>query len=195
MTPRQLTLIVAATNKMGIGRANTLPWTGLKKEMAYFARVTKRAPAGSTNAVIMGRKSWESIPPKYRPLKDRMNVVITRNPGLKAEGGVMVGSVEGAIEAAERPEVNKAFIIGGAEIYKAALERTEARRILLTRVLSDFDCDAFFPLHFDESGKIEGWERKSKEEHDSWVGEQVPEGVQEENGTRYVFEMWEKTKS
>ena len=142
--------------------------------------------------MIMGRKSWESIPPKYRPLKDRTNVVITRNSGLTAEGSVVVGSVVSAIEAADRPEVKKAFIIGGAEIYKAALERKEARRILLTRVLSDFDCDAFFPLHLDESGQIKGWERRSKEEHDSWVGEQVPEGVQEENGTRYVFEMWEK---
>jgi dihydrofolate reductase len=147
------------------------------------------------NAVVMGRKSWESIPPKYRPLKDRMNVVITRNSRLTAEGSVVVGSVEGATEATKRPEVNKTFIIGGAEIYKAALERKEARRILLTRVLSDFDCDAFFPLHLDESRKIEGWKRKSKEEHDRWVGEQVPEGVQEENGTRYVFEMWEKTES
>ena len=143
----------------------------------------------------MGRKSWDSIPPKFRPLKGRTNVVITRNSVLTAEGGVVVGSIEGAIGAAERSEVNKAFIIGGAEIYKAALERKAAKRILLTRVLSDFDCDTFFPLHLDESGKIEGWERKSKEEHDSWVGEHVPEGVQEENGTRYVFEMWEKTES
>jgi len=142
--------------------------------------------------VTMGRKSWESIPPKFRPLKGRTNIVISRNSDLTAEGGVVVGSVEAAIDAAERPEVNKAFIIGGAEIYKAALERKEARRILLTRVLSDFDCDTFFPLRLDESGKMEGWERRSKAEHDSWVGEEVPEGVQEENGTKYVFEMWEK---
>jgi dihydrofolate reductase len=211
MAPRELTLIVAATSKMGIGRGGTLPWTGLKKEMAYFARVTKRASPGvgtsfevrspiltglqSTNAVIMGRKTWESIPPKFRPLKDRTNVAITRSSGLDAKGGIVVGSVEGAIEAVQKTEVRRAFIIGGAQIYKAALERKEARRILLTRVLSDFECDTFFPIQLDETGKSEGWERKSKEELDTWVGEQVPEGVQEENGTRYVFEMWEKTKS
>ncbi len=186
-----------AEERDGIFRKGDQTCTPRRKQQ--FQSQTSRGPAltavQTINAVVMGRKSWESIPPKYRPLKDRMNVVITRNTRLTAEGSVVAGSVEGAKEAAERPEVNKAFIIGGAEIYKAALERKEARRILLTRVLSDFDCDAFFPLHLDESGKIEGWERKSKEEHDRWVGEQVPEGVQEENGTRYVFEMWEKTKS
>ncbi|KAH8770381.1 dihydrofolate reductase-like domain-containing protein [Hyaloscypha sp. PMI_1271] len=195
MTARELTLIVATTSKMGIGRGGTLPWTGLKKEMAYFARVTKRASPGSRNAVIMGRKTWESIPPKFRPLRDRTNVVITRATGLNADGGFLVGSVEGAVEAVAKTEAQRAFIIGGAQIYKAALERKEAKRILLTRVLSDFECDTFFPVQLDETGKTGGWERKSKEELDRWTGEQVPEGVQEENGTRYVFEMWEKSDS
>ncbi|PMD21056.1 hypothetical protein NA56DRAFT_720672 [Hyaloscypha hepaticicola] len=197
MISQELTLIVAATGKMGIGRGGTLPWTGLKREMAYFARVTKRASpgVGNTNALIMGRKTWESIPPKFRPLKDRTNIVITRTSGLTAQGGNVTSSVEEAIEAVEKTEVTRAFVIGGAQIYKAALERKETKRILLTRVLSDFECDTFFPLQLDESGKSEGWERKSKEDLDRWVGEQVPEGVQEENGTKYRFEMWEKTES
>lgn len=195
MISQELTLIVAATGKMGIGRGGTLPWTGLKREMAYFARVTKRASPGNTNALIMGRKTWESIPPKFRPLKDRTNIVITRTSGLTAQGGNVTSSVEEAIEAVEKTEVTRAFVIGGAQIYKAALERKETKRILLTRVLSDFECDTFFPLQLDESGKSEGWERKSKEDLDRWVGEQVPEGVQEENGTKYRFEMWEKTES
>jgi dihydrofolate reductase len=143
----------------------------------------------------MGRKTWESIPPKFRPLKDRTNLVITRTSGLTVQGGDVIGSLGGAIEAAEKTKVNRAFVIGGAQIYKAALERKETKRILLTRVLSDFECDTFFPLQLNESGNSEGWERKSKEDLDTWVGEQVPEGVQEENGTRYVFEMWEKTES
>jgi dihydrofolate reductase len=143
----------------------------------------------------MGRKTWESIPPKFRPLKDRTNIVITRTSGLTAQGGNVTSSVEEAIEAVEKTEVTRAFVIGGAQIYKAALERKETKRILLTRVLSDFECDTFFPLQLDESGKSEGWERKSKEDLDRWVGEQVPEGVQEENGTKYRFEMWEKTES
>lgn len=73
-----LTLIVAATASNGIGHSSHLPWR-LPLEMAYFARVTSNAAEGKKNAVVMGRKTWESIPPKYRPLKDRVNVVISRN--------------------------------------------------------------------------------------------------------------------
>ena len=73
-----LTLIVAATLTNGIGQGARLPWR-LPGEMAYFARVTTRAPEGSTNAVIMGRNTWESIPPKFRPLPGRANVVMSRS--------------------------------------------------------------------------------------------------------------------
>lgn len=72
------TLIVAATLSNGIGQSARLPWR-LPQEMAYFARVTTAAPAGTKNAVIMGRNTWESIPPKFRPLKERVNVVISSN--------------------------------------------------------------------------------------------------------------------
>ncbi|KAL2064109.1 hypothetical protein VTL71DRAFT_4603 [Oculimacula yallundae] len=197
MTPRELTLIVAATNNMGIGRAGTLPWSGLKKEMAYFARVTKRANAGSMNTVIMGRKTWDSIPPKFRPLKDRTNVVITRGDLQTEAGGqkLAVNSMNQAAEAVMAQEGNaqsKLFVIGGAQIYKASLEIKDTKRILLTRVLGEFDCDTFFPIKLGEDGKASGWERRSKEELDKWTGEAVPEGIQEENGTQYVFEMWER---
>jgi len=74
----KLTLIVAATVSNGIGQNARLPWR-LPREMAYFARVTSNAPEGSMNAVVMGRNTWESIPTKFRPLKDRVNVVISRN--------------------------------------------------------------------------------------------------------------------
>jgi dihydrofolate reductase len=75
----KLTLIVAATKTNGIGKNGQLPWR-LPKEMAYFARVTSHAPDGRTNAVIMGRNTWESIPLQFRPLKKRTNVIISRNP-------------------------------------------------------------------------------------------------------------------
>ncbi|KAG4440103.1 hypothetical protein IFR05_004400 [Cadophora sp. M221] len=197
MTPRELTLIVAATNNMGIGRAGTLPWTGLKKEMAYFARVTKRAIPGDTNTVIMGRKTWESIPPRFRPLKDRTNVVITRgDPQAVAAGQkIVTNSMDRATDSAGTKAGNsqpKLFVIGGAQIYKAALESKDAKRILLTRVLGEFECDTFFPVTLGENGTASGWERKSKEDLDRWTGEIVPEGVQEENGTKYIFEMWER---
>lgn len=145
----------------------------------------------------MGRKTWESIPPRFRPLKDRTNVVVTRGDPSAVAGPhhTVAASVEHAMQrmasqAGQPP--SKAFVIGGAQIYSAALESRDAKRILLTRVLDDFECDTFFPLALGRDGKAEGWERKSKEDLDAWTGESVPEGVQEENGTRYVFEMWER---
>nr|GAT44172.1 predicted protein [Mycena chlorophos] len=79
----RLTLIVAATKANGIGQNGQLPWR-LPKEMAYFARATTNAPADSSNAVVMGRNTWESIPTKFRPLKSRHNVVVSRNPTFNA---------------------------------------------------------------------------------------------------------------
>lgn len=89
-------------------------------------------------------------------------------------------------------DVGKIFVIGGAQIYQAAFELPEAKRVLLTRVIRDFDCDTFFPLELDESSAEGKWTRRSKEELDRWTGETVPEGIQEENQTQYEFQMWEK---
>lgn len=275
--PLDLTLILAATARdMGIGLNGTLPWTGLKKEMAYFARVTKRVSqsaganggAGAVNAVIMGRKTWESIPPRFRPLKGRVNVVISRSvsaPTLNKEEGkgddevVMAPSLEDAVaylqtrtrwgstagtsvttgtnseegearadsgsvpaetgaptgagqtesgaeggggvtsqiggEGPETKRISKIFVIGGGQIYGAALKLKETKRILLTKVLSDFECDTFFPLVLGGQGggtALEAWKQTSQKNFDEWVGEEVPPGVQEENGTRYEFQMWER---
>ncbi|KAI1660361.1 dihydrofolate reductase-like domain-containing protein [Daldinia decipiens] len=211
MLPPELTLIVAATRTMGIGRSGTLPWTGLKKEMAYFARVTKRLPPPPSspspsppalNAVIMGRKTWDSIPPKFQPLKGRLNIVISRShtgseqqETAADEGPVRVDSLDQALAHLKAASVARAFVIGGAQIYGAALELEEARRVLLTRVLSpDFECDTFFPLGLgeDAASRDSGWVKRSKEELDAWVGETVAGGAQEESGTRYEFEMWER---
>jgi len=76
----RLTLIVAATTKNGIGKNGALPWR-LPGELKYFAKATSTAPTGQVNAVIMGRNTWESIPAKFRPLPNRVNVVLTRDDG------------------------------------------------------------------------------------------------------------------
>lgn len=162
------------------------------------------------NAVIMGRKTWDSIPPKFRPLKGRLNIVISRShgsvpapaPAADLDAGtdaVKVGSLEQAVEylrlGGAGAGAARAFVIGGAQIYAAALQLKEARRVLLTRITDDFECDTFFPLALSEeeaAAGAEGWARRSKEELDAWTGETVPDGVQEENGTRYEFQMWER---
>ncbi|KAK3692924.1 dihydrofolate reductase [Podospora appendiculata] len=217
--PLELTLVLAATRDMGIGLHGTLPWTGLKKEMAYFARVTRRVPLpnasgpSARNAVIMGRRTWESIPPRFRPLAGRLNVVISRSASAPAVTGtetdevVMAGSLEQALaflRARQEGEgaggLGRVFVIGGGQVYTAALALKETRRVLLTRVLTDFECDTFFPLVLGgeegegaEAAAVEsGWRRSDKSALDEWAGEVVPEGVQEENGTRYEFQMWER---
>jgi len=168
------------------------------------------------NAVIMGRKTWDSIPPKFRPLKGRLNVVISRShteppPSLKdldAETEVIkVGSLEQAIEYLGSPSVAsrtpKVFVIGGAQIYDAALRLKQAKRILLTSIMNDFECDTFFPLRLsskpdatdgDDGNSGGKWIRRSKDELDQWTGQTVPEGIQEENSIQYEFQMWERAE-
>jgi dihydrofolate reductase len=155
----------------------------------------------------MGRKTWDSIPPKFRPLKGRLNIVISRShdadnsttgPINPDTDPVRVNSLDKAVEyvaAAVPVPVARAFVIGGAQIYGAALARPEARRVLLTHIATEFACDTFFPLRLGEAeGSAVGWARSSKAVHDAWAGEEVPAGVQEESGTQYEFQMWEKAE-
>jgi dihydrofolate reductase len=122
---------------------------------------------------------------------------------------VRLGSLEQAVSyLAGWPDgaLGRVFVIGGAQIYGAALRLREkqvgavVRRILLTRVMTDYECDVFFPLELGgdereissvETGE-EVWRRCPKEDLDAWVGESVPDGIQDENDTRYEFQMWEK---
>lgn len=147
----------------------------------------------------MGRKTWDSIPEKFRPLKGRLNVVLSRAhpPSESLEtvastsNPVRLPSLQSALYSSKNKDIGRLFVIGGAEIYKAALQERAAKRILLTRILSDFECDTFFPVQLgeDETGK---WRKTSKEDLDLWVGEKVPEGIQDEHGVQYVFEMYER---
>src|SRR5438045_636666 len=107
------------------------------------------------NAVIMGRKTWDSVPERFRPLKGRLNVVLSRsNPAVAWDGSgtdqepVNLSSLTTALEGlAQSRDVDRAFVIGGAEIYRTALQAPETKRILLTRVLTDFECDTSFPIN------------------------------------------------
>lgn len=160
-----------------------------------------QAPPGAVNAVIMGRKTWDSIPPKFRPLKDRLNIVVTRSAGSTPPPSdapvgepVRVSSLEDALRYSQaRRGVGRVFVMGGAQIYDAALklQPTAARRVLLTAIDADFDCDTFFGLDLTGEG-AEGWARRSREELQEWTGEQIAEGGQEEAGIKYEFQMWEQ---
>lgn len=155
----------------------------------------------------MGRKTWDSIPPKFRPLKDRLNIIITRSAAAPTTTTtaipspssapttpepIRVSSLEQALQYAQARAAPRVFVIGGAQIYEAALRRPEARRILLTSIERDFKCDTFFPLDLT-GGKADGWAKRTREELEAWTGEEVAEGGQEEAGTQYEFQLWEKS--
>jgi dihydrofolate reductase len=125
-------VLVAAVARNGvIGAGNKLPWR-LPEDLKHFKQLTLNHP------VLMGRRTWESL---GRPLPNRKNIVITRTPGYEAPGASVAASLEGAIALCAGEPV--AFVIGGAEIYAAAL--AVADRLVLTEIQSDYEGDARFP--------------------------------------------------
>jgi len=197
----RLTIIVAATTSNGIGVGGRLPWR-LPKEMRYFAKVTSQAPEGKRNAVLMGRNTWESIPKKFRPLPNRLNVVISRNKeyalyvaffipqtvlsSVRDGQAVLAPNFEGALAATEQDDVHRNFIIGGAQLYTETLSLAD--RVLMTRIVSPAfeECDVKMPDFL----ALGHWRQASHKELETWVGFDVVEGEKEENGVRYEFQMW-----
>ena len=129
-----LSLIAAIARNRVIGKDNQLLWH-LPEDMKHFRDITRGHP------VIMGRKTWESLPEKFRPLPGRHNIVISRNVAYQAAGATCVTSLESAIQAAGND--SEAFVIGGAEIYRQALPM--AQRLYLTEIARDYNGDAHFP--------------------------------------------------
>ena len=133
MPKTTLTLIAAVARNGVIGKDNALPWH-LPADLKHFKALTM----GHT--VIMGRKTWESLPEKFRPLPGRQNIVVTRNAGYAAAGATLVNSLADAVAATLGSE---AFVIGGAELYRAALPLAD--RLQLTEIDADFEGDTRFP--------------------------------------------------
>ncbi len=142
---------VVATNRVGtIGVDGRLPWH-LPADLKHFKKLTLNAP------IVMGRKTFESI---GRPLPQRQNIVLTRDPSFRAEGVEIVHDKPAALKAARAaPQL---FVIGGAEIYRLFLDDVD--RIYLTRVDSDLKGDTFFPLEWLERFKVTQTESHPKDE-------------------------------
>ena len=144
-------LIWAQSTSGVIGRDGTIPWH-LPEDLARFKTLTM----GHT--VVMGRRTWDSLPARFRPLPGRRNVVLTRNRGFDAPGAEVVGSIDDAID-------DQTWVIGGSEIYHLALPA--ATRCEVTEVEIDLrleDVDALAPV-LDES-----WTGTSGDWHDSTSG-------------------------
>lgn len=134
-------IIAAVAKNRGIGLDNDLPWS-LPDDMKFFKSTT------NGKSVIMGRKNFESIPHKFRPLPNRQNIIVTRKSDYQADGCTVVNSIEEGIEKAEKH--GDIFIIGGGQIYADALENDLVDEMLLTEVQADIQADVFFP-DFDHS--------------------------------------------
>ncbi|NRF68369.1 dihydrofolate reductase [Aquincola sp. S2] len=130
----EIALIAAVARNGVIGDGNRLLWR-LPEDMRYLREQTSGHP------VIMGRKTWDSLPERFRPLPGRTNIVVTRQRGWSASGAVVVHGLDEAIAAAGA--VPRLFVIGGSELYAAALPIAD--ELLLTELDADFDGDVHFP--------------------------------------------------
>lgn len=166
MVNNRVSIITAASSNYVIGKDGDLPWN-LPSDLKYFKEITQG------HSVIMGRKSWESIPEKFRPLPNRKNIIITRNSGYSTNLDALVrNDLRATIE--EQSNIDEeVFIIGGSEIYKEAFKFVS--RVYLTRVFEEFDGDTFL-----EGFNEEEWLFISHS--DTYI----------ENGLRFRFEIYDR---
>jgi dihydrofolate reductase len=148
-----LHLIFARAANGVIGKDGTMPWH-LPEDLAHFKRTTLGCP------VIMGRKTWESLPVRFRPLPGRTNVVVTRQHDWQAEGTRVAHSLDEALRLCG--DVPDAWIIGGAEIYAQALPL--ASTAVVTEIDAEFEGDAHAPQFGPE------WKEVGRERHTSSTG-------------------------
>jgi dihydrofolate reductase len=166
-----VSMIAAMAENRVIGKNNDLPWK-LPDDMKYFMDTTKG------HHCIMGRKNYDSIPAKFRPLADRTNIVVTRQENFEAPGCTVVNSLESALEIAAENQESETFVIGGADIYRLGLPY--ANRLYLTEIKSPVAGDIFFPV-FDKKQ----WKEISRKPHDA----------DERHKYAFDFVVYEKIKS
>ena len=148
-----LTLIAAVGGNPVIGKDNQLIWR-LPEDMAHFKAVTHG------HAVLMGRKTWESLPPRFRPLPERRNLVLTRQADFHPAGAEIAASLAEALQLLGEQTV---FVIGGAEIYAQCMPLAE--RLILTEVEEAAEGDVFFPEY-----RTAEWQETARQRHVSATG-------------------------
>jgi len=173
-------VISAVSKNGGIGYKGDLPWR-LKTEMEYFTRMTSQVNrVNSQNAVIMGRNTWQSIPDKYRPLKGRINVVISKTLNNVQEGVLLFSSLTEALKSLHlNKNIEKLWVIGGSSLYNEAVNDIHCHYLYITKIHKEYVCDTFFP-EFDTS--------KFKETNVP----DVPKGIQEEKNIKFEFKVFKR---
>lgn len=131
-----ISLIAAMSQNRVIGRDNDLPWK-LPDDMKFFQRTTKG------HVVIMGRKNYDSLPPNYKPLPNRTNIILTRQAGFIAEDCIVCDNLEDALKYSRNEGEQEVFVIGGGQVYEQALDQSD--RIYLTEIDAEIEGDTFFP--------------------------------------------------
>ena len=156
-----------------------------RNELRYFSRMTKKvADPTKINVIIMGRKTFFGIPASKLPLPDRINIVLTRDPSANKypESVIVCSSMEEALGKIGEMEnkIENVWIVGGNSVYKEAMGMDNCHRIYFTKIMSTFECDAFFPEMTEEFKKVAN-------------DDDVPTEIQEENGVKYQYQIFEKT--
>jgi len=184
MPVKSMNIIVAMIDaSQGIGINGTIPWH-LPREFKYFVQQTSTTrDACKHNAVLMGRRVWESIPKKYRPLPHRLNIVLSRQPSSIPDV-IQCNSFEKAVELlSDNDEIETIWNIGGREVYERGLQSPILDRIYITRIYEPhFDTDVVFP---DVDWSLF---REIQPEEEAYRGEQI------ENGIRYRYCIYERIK-
>ncbi|XP_007897959.1 dihydrofolate reductase isoform X2 [Callorhinchus milii] len=159
---------------------------GQSKEFKHFQRMTSTpSTEGKINVVVMGRRTWFSIPEKNRPLKDRINIVLSRELKETPKGAhYLAHDLASALTTLDSPElrdkVDLVWIIGGSALYKEAMENPAQHRIFVTRILQDFESDTFLPeIDLNKFRHLPKFPA-------------IDDGVHEENGIQYKFEVYER---
>ncbi|XP_031367457.1 dihydrofolate reductase isoform X2 [Apis dorsata] len=141
---------------------------------------TNTKNANKKNVVLMGRRTWESIPKEYRPLKNRINIVLTSQSLDYGNDVIVCKSIPHAFEVIEKikDRIENIWVTGGSSVYKAAMESPNFYRLYLTRIKKYFECDTFFPTIPNNFVLTED--------------PNIPQGIQEENNIQFVYEVYKK---
>jgi dihydrofolate reductase/thymidylate synthase len=162
--PKHFQIVVAVDEQNGIGKDGDLPWPLLKDDLNYFKRLTSDTDGKYLNAVIMGMKTWMSLPFSSRPLPNRLNIIITKSPPPSFDPCIFfVPTLEKALSLCKKQNI---FVIGGAQLYAEAITSKWCTAIHMTKIKATFDCDRFFPA-LDPCWKV--WSA-STDQHDKNTG-------------------------
>ncbi|XP_042344742.1 dihydrofolate reductase [Plectropomus leopardus] len=183
---RILNSIVAVCPDLGIGHKGNLPWhpVRLSNEFKHFRKMTSTpSEEGKQNVVIMGRKTWFSIPEKNRPLNNRINIVLSRELKAPPAGAHYLApdfsSALRLVDTELAEQADQVWVIGGSSLYKEMMESPGTRRLFVTQILKQFECDTYLPEISPDKYRL----------LPEFPG--VPQELQEENGIQYRFEVYE----